>query len=734
MALKYYLNCFILLLAFSVTTYAQYYSNGIPIDGGYSQPVLQDNASSRQQQYPPRTVFPAPEKKSENVSAPLGYPTAPSVLNKLKVDMTSQINSSVDVRTSYLKWLSYLDSQLKKMELTDKPGGYNGLAQLPWYKKTLLNPLDSPEEIEKFSRFVHAGFVFGYPKGYDLALRTICEKLNIPFNNTNNLYVTESFYKSFDALNLKMNQLHGLHAQALADLTPEEIQNLNVNMYHILTRDTNVGHSVSNQKLANSMIKSLKKIDQKYFYRAASILLSVADADFLFDLSKLKQETVQAKMASVLQSREQIANSQIKAAIGGEIIGIMESPNGLIILGGRGNNAYDLNALSNVCAIIDIGGNDTYKDGAVCMNRPLLIIIDMEGNDRYIGSAPAIQGAAILGFSLLIDMNGDDVYQAGNLAQGSALGGVGLLIDKNGNDQYWGDRRVQGTALAGLGILIDEKGRDSYHAAMWAQGLGHPLGVGIIDDFSGDDEYYCGGKYLDSYPDTPGYEGWGQGVGAGLRDIANGGIGIFLEGGGSDSYEYDYIAHGGGYWQGVGILRDFSGNDNHSGATKLNYDKKPRSESRFQRFGNGFGCHYAAGFLIDDFGDDVYDSTIMNTGFGWDAAYGYCIDFSGNDRYLATGGNSAAQGEQSGMGILFDFNGNDRYASPTMGFANPVIKPNYHDKEKCGGNFAFFYDLGGADVYNPSNPQLRNNFQTRMGSNSGFFIDRSDNNNAPHSF
>ena len=78
-------------------------------------------------------------------------------------------------------------------------------------------------------------------------------------------------------------------------------------------------------------------------------------------------------------------------------------------------------------------------------------------------------------------------------------------------------RRVQGQALGGVGMLIARGGKNDYHAAMWAQGFGGPLGFGLLDSVTGNNHYYCGGMWRDSYPETPGYEGWGQGVGAGLQ-------------------------------------------------------------------------------------------------------------------------------------------------------------------------------------------------------------------------
>ena len=704
------------------TSYAQIFRNSRRNSNYYQPPQTLNNNIDN-------SALPNTEDNNDaaDMFNALGYPTASAVLELLESEMSSQIKMRKEALDIYSKWRSYLNNQLNLMAQSDMYGGYNGLAQLSWYKELLLNPIKSPRDIESFSRSIHAGLLYGSSKGYNITLSNICQKMEIPFNNSSAEYTSNSFLKSYEYFMIELAHLASLHSQALANLSPDEVQDLNSNMFHILTQDTNVGHSVSNTKSANSMIKSLSKINQKSFYQAASIMLSFSDPAFLSDLEKLKQTDSQKQLSSMLMNKDDAIYKQVVKYIQGDLIGIISTPNGLVIIGSSANNVYDLNKLSIACAVIDIGGDDTYLEGTVSMGRPVLVLIDFNGKDQYRGEYPAIQGSAIMGFSIVIDMNGDDVYSSKHVAQGSALAGVGILIDKNGNDRYSGDRRVQGSALAGFGCLIDETGDDIYNAAMWAQGFGHPLGVGLLDDFSGNDKYYCGGKYLDSYPDTPGYEGWGQGVGAGLRDISNGGVGILLDGGGNELYEYDYIAHGGGYWQGIGILRDFSGNDNHAGATKIDFNKKNREQPRFQRLGNGFGCHYAVGFLIDDVGNDTYDSNIMNTGFGWDAAYGYCIDFSGNDRYLVTGSGAVGCGEQAGIGVLFDYKGADFYASSSLGYANPVIKKEYHSSDKCGGNISFFCDWGGNDVYNSSNGRLFNNVQSGFGTRAGFFIDKQDN-------
>ena len=261
---------------------------------------------------------------------------------------------------------------------------------------------------------------------------------------------------------------------------------------------------------------------------------------------------------------------------------------------------------------------------------------------------------------------------------------------------------------------------DRYHAALWAQGMGGPLGFGVLDDLQGKDHYYCGGLYVNSYIDdedhpTPGYEGWGQGVGGGLRAVSNGGIGVILDGAGDDVYEYDYLSHGGGYWCGMGFARDFGGNDQRLGATRKAYNGGARTQRRFVRFSNGFGCHYALGFVLDDRGNDTYNSTIMGVGFAWDCAVGYLCDFAGDDRYSGNEGNGA----QAGLAALYDYDGNDVYYGYKQGRASSGI--SYHDLPQCGGNFSFVVDYGGTDKYGSG---ARNNSYKMRSSSGGFLIDR----------
>jgi hypothetical protein len=214
-----------------------------------------------------------------------------------------------------------------------------------------------------------------------------------------------------------------------------------------------------------------------------------------------------------------------------------------------------------------------------------------------------------------------------------------------------------------------------------------------------------------------------------LRGVANGGVGVILDGDGDDKYEFDYIAHGGGYWLGIGFARDFGGNDQRLGATQKLYNGGARRERSFQRFSNGYGCHYALGFLIDDAGDDSYNGTIMGVGFAWDCAVGYLMDLAGSDRYEATGGGTQGQGRQAGLGVIYDYDGDDVYKGYGQGSGSNAI--DYHSLPDCGGNFSFVIDYGGEDQYGC---RAKNNSYNRRGTSGGFLIDRprnSENEDAP---
>lgn len=632
----------------------------------------------------------------------VGHPLAPGIAKLVAPEIVAQLNEG-NVTSRFQQFRSYAASRLASTRSDYTGSEINGLARLKWYEHLLLNPMDVPHETEEFTRLLHAGFAAKTSDGFRFALRQARSKMDVPESalpeNTQGQANTDPYQR----LEQVLSDARKAYGRAVESLTAEELSELARRLYYVLTTNAVVGHTVNDRGSALRMVRLLQKMDRAAQWDLAEILVGVCDEGFL---ESLRTSQPKGKFSGPV------------AGATGNILAKIDTAAGSILVGGSGSNEYRLEEMKNVACVVDLGGDDVYLEGTVSVQRPILIIIDLAGNDRYQGRLPGIQGSSILGGSILVDRAGNDIYWGQDIAQGSTLGGVGILVDMGGDDQYLGYRRVQGQAIGGVGLLVDYGGKDDYRAAMWAQGLGGPLGFGLIDDLDGDDHYYVGGRFYDSYPETPGYDGWGQGVGAGIRGAANGGIGVLLEGNGDDVYEFDYFGQGGGYWLAIGMARDFAGNDRRVGATLNAYDRSSRTQQRFQRFGNGWGCHYAVGVLIDDLGNDSYDGSIMGTGFGWDLSVGYLMEMSGDDEYLARVGGVQGQGAQASLGVLFDFEGNDTYRGTSQGYSSSSI--TYHPYPTCGGNFSFVIDYGGTDEYGS---RVRNNAVSRRGM-AGFVVDR----------
>jgi hypothetical protein len=631
----------------------------------------------------------------------VGNPLASWILNQMVREMNEGLKTrGIDHR--FAAFQAYAGEQLDNTAGKAQTSEVTGNCRLNWYDHMMRNPLKAPIEAEQFTRELHQA-LRDDAKGFDQALAIAREKMDAGHREPQKLPEVKSPEQALDILKQTLVKAQTAYAAAIAPLSQSEIAQLRQQLYPVLTGQSSIGHTLWDRSTGRYLCNLLEKMDRHALFDAADDLVPLSDPQLLAELAKIPDK------------------GDIKVeGVSGTVLQAIDTPAGKIVIGGRGNNVYELDKMTGVCAVIDLGGDDVYHEGTVSPQRPVLVVIDLAGNDRYEGTQPGIQGGAVLGVSMLVDAAGDDVYNAKDIAQGSAIGGIGVLIDLSGKDHYRGFRRVQGQALGGVGILLDRAGNDDYHAAMWAQGFGGPLGFGVLDDLEGDDHYYCGGMWRNSYyPETPGYEGWGQGVGAGIRSVADGGIGVILDGGGDDAYEYDYFAQGGGYWLGMGFARDFGGNDRRYGGTQKAYDGGPRTQTMFDRFTCGFGCHYALGFCFDDAGNDTYGGTIMGLGFAWDCSIGYLCDFGGNDRYEATGGLTEGVGAQAGLGVLLDYSGNDTYQGYNQGYASPGI--SYHSLPRCGGNFSFLIDYGGNDTYGCG---IQNNSYSRRGCEGGFLIDR----------
>lgn len=395
-----------------------------------------------------------------------------------------------------------------------------------------------------------------------------------------------------------------------------------------------------------------------------------------------------AYSAQVSAAREMLLDSIVTVTI--------ETPAGRIALGGKGNDTY----VGSYMLIVDLGGNDTYsitsttKDTALAY--PTRCIVDIEGDDTYLGSGYDL-GSGIGGVGILIDRDGNDIYRAGDQSLGCGIFGIGIVHDLAGNDSYLSGQNTQGCGIFGIGLLLDDNGFDTYNAHAQAQGFGGTRGVGILDDKTGNDAFLAVSPFLDVLRYESHHVTFTQGAALGIRPIASGGMGLLFDHAGNDLYVTDIYGQGTAYWYGIGALIDDAGEDRYQA----------------YQYAQGSGVHFASAILRDREGDDVYVSHGVSQGCGHDVATGILLDERGNDSYVCES-LSLGGGNANAVSILLDAAGNDSYVamneSNTMGFS---------DFRRGYGMIGLFIDAHGDDRYASA---ARNN-TTSVKSTYGAFID-----------
>lgn len=360
------------------------------------------------------------------------------------------------------------------------------------------------------------------------------------------------------------------------------------------------------------------------------------------------------------------------------------TPAGTVILGGFEANVHTEEAV----LILDVGGDDIYlaPSGNTGLDRPVSVILDLAGRDRYLSFAPFTQGSAFLGVGMLVDLEGEDVYIAGPLSQGAGVFGVGVLMDLEGRDTYRCGTFCQGGGLFGMGFLVDIRGSDHFAADLFAQGVGFVRGFGTLLDRAGHDTYFAGGLVDDHREPGRATQSLAQGFGYGLRPWdslagTSGGIGILADTAGNDTYQADYFAQGSSYWLGLGVLADRAGHDTYVAG----------------RYSQGAGIHLGAGLLLDEAGDDQYWTHFgVSQGCGHDFGVGFLVDLGGSDRYVG-GVLVQGAGNLNGIGVLGDTSGDEYYSAGdrSQGWG-------HWDAYRKLGSFGFLFDTGGGeDIYVP---------------------------------
>jgi hypothetical protein len=384
----------------------------------------------------------------------------------------------------------------------------------------------------------------------------------------------------------------------------------------------------------------------------------------------------------------------------------IDTPIGRVLLAATGK---DRHAPTDAILLVDLGGNDIYTGAAGAtpsLDIPIQLTVDIQGNDQYLNDnayLPA-QGAAVLGAALLLDLEGDDIYQSRKLSQGAALLGMGVLADLQGDDRYEMETSGQGGAYFGVGLAVDILGNDTYEMHGDGQGYGGVGGIGTLLNGHGDDRYRT--EPLASKVFRPDYHSkdgqlnysYAQGCGVGRRgDITDGhawagGMGTLIDLTGDDHYESANWSLGCGYWFGMGFVYEGSGNDTYTSAS----------------WSQGSGAHFCIGALIDEEGNDrhtLWEERSEGLCFAHDYTIALFMDRKGNDVYrLKDSGLSRAL--NMSQVFFFELEGDDIYITSGRGMNfgssnfDPQTRPGltsfYH---LFSHQISLFADLQGNDTY-----------------------------------
>ncbi len=364
--------------------------------------------------------------------------------------------------------------------------------------------------------------------------------------------------------------------------------------------------------------------------------------------------------------------------------------------------------------IINLGGNDTYffwrwDQDLKPYASSFLVIVDLgKGKDLY-----KFLGGRSLYVSLIFDDGGDDFYDCTFGCQGGGFFGSEILVDADGNDHYRALGVAQGAGFLGTGILLDLKGDDLYKSITFSQGSAK-IGGGLLADFQGNDRYILKkGNEFPSFQDRSRNLSMGQGCGTGIRadhienyESIGGGVGLLYDFSGNDEYVAEVFSQGCGYWYGIGALIDMAGDDKYTGYW----------------YCQGTSAHFGVGILVDSGGSDSYLCDFQGMGHGHDLGYGILIDFVRDGKVdsdiFTCKERCLGMGHANGIGTFFNWGGYDEYKAEKYAFGDAIT--NIYSKQESMRDIiptvGIFIDIGqeydkltmGGETFDPETRKTEN--------------------------
>jgi len=450
-------------------------------------------------------------------------------------------------------------------------------------------------------------------------------------------------------------------ARAAADLTPAECDLLRDKGPELL----GIGLGVENaEELDEAFFEAATRFDLAAARDAAALLAAAVD-DAIRRLAEIEPDT----------------------APEGVLLDSESSWGRVIVLGAGPQTVADSAAL-----VLDLGGDDRYAGTVGGARNGVSVLIDLSGNDLYEADDDVALGAAVWGTAFLVDLAGDDHYRARSFGLGASCFGTGVAADAGGDDLWEAETNALGSGACGIGVVYERGGEDTYLARNLVMGVGNPRGFGAVVDCAGNDVYHAGAGIKGWSTSRDLWKGACQGFGRGVRQYASGGVGLLLDVAGTDVYETGSVGQGVGYWYGVGLLVEGGGDDRYLA----------------QHYCQGDAFHYAVGALLDNAGNDCYLGGVTSLGGTWDYAPGVFVDYGGNDLYHCTT-ISAGAASVTSFGIFVDNAGDDVYhvrKGHTLGSGTMVQRRGF---EAVG----VFLDLAGTDVYPAGGPYADNKTWTQ---------------------
>lgn len=232
-------------------------------------------------------------------------------------------------------------------------------------------------------------------------------------------------------------------------------------------------------------------------------------------------------------------------------------------------------ALSGTGVLWDAAGNDKYAAEGFAQGAAqdgIGLLLDDAGHDVYTLTVSGQAYGGPAGFGLLLDRAGDDLYRARDAAFGDKVTVPAPQDEKHNANMAQGaafGQNRQPFRAGGFALLLDVSGDDRYEAGCWAQGVGYFQGTGACMDLAGDDLYTAWVYVMGSgahggfgiQMDARGNDTYTVGGWNGPAMSVDYGMGVFIDARGNDQYLGPASGLGTSIGLGISIFQDGGGDD-----------------------------------------------------------------------------------------------------------------------------------------------------------------------------